>query len=108
VGRRQENTGFCCAVCREPVNPLTNGSYRNHCPFCLSLHVDARVPGDRESDCRGVMRAVAVIRTKKGWQVVHRCTICGIERVNRAAFDCDQPDDIDLLIDLMQVQADTT
>ena len=87
--------------------PLTNGSYRNHCPFCLSsLHVDSRVPGDRDSNCHGVMHAVDVRRTKKGWQIVHRCSRCGVLKANRAALDTDQPDAIDLLARLMHVQAE--
>lgn len=102
MGRRQENTGFRCAVCDEPIKPLTNGSYRNHCPFCLSsLHVDKRVPGDRTSTCGGVMDAVGVRRSKKGWQIIHRCGSCGAEKANRAALDTDQPDDLDALLRLM-------
>ncbi|WDF05905.1 RNHCP domain-containing protein [Shouchella hunanensis] len=32
-----------------------NGSYRNHCPFCLySKHQDI-IPGDRASTCGGLM-----------------------------------------------------
>jgi hypothetical protein len=102
VGRAEENTGFRCVLCGTEVIPLTNGSYRDHCPCCLaSLHVDLQ-PGDRASGCRGVMDAVDVVRTKKGWQLIHRCRACGIEHRNRAAVDTDQPDDIDRLIELMR------
>jgi hypothetical protein len=88
----------CCGAA---VIPLSNGSYRNHCPFCLtSVHVDD-VPGDRASDCHGVMDAVGVVRTKKGWQLIHRCRTCNAERRNRVASDTDQGDDIDALSALM-------
>lgn len=101
MGRAEENTGFRCACCGAEVIPLSNGSYRNHCPFCLaSVHVDD-VPGDRASDCRGLMDAVGVVRTKKGWQLIHRCRSCGIERVNRAALETSQPDELDAVIALM-------
>ena len=41
VSRKTENTGFICVHCSAEVNPLTNGSYRNHCPYCLySVHID--------------------------------------------------------------------
>ena len=102
MGRAEENTAFRCVVCGTRVIPLTNGSYRDHCPRCLaSLHVD-REPGDRASDCLGVMDAVGIVRTKKGWQLVFRCRTCGATRRNRVADDTEQPDDLDRVIDLMQ------
>lgn len=107
MGRKNENTGFRCLVCGESVRPLTNGSCRNHCPFCLSsLHVDEHVPGDRSSHCAGVMDAVAVVRSKKGWQIVHHCRRCGAKRTNRVAEGTDQPDDVDWLVRLMASKVD--
>ena len=98
MSRKTENTAFVCENCGRPVPPLTNGSYRNHCPFCLcSKHVD-EVPGDRASDCGGVMDPVAVLfRPGKGWQIVHRCRRCGAERRNVAAENTEAPDDGALL-----------
>jgi hypothetical protein len=74
--------------------PLTNGSYRNHCPRCLwSRHVDNR-PGDRGNRCGGAMEPVGLrLRPGKGYQLVHRCARCGAESVNRLATDTVQPDD---------------
>lgn len=101
MSRRQENRGFTCAVCGADVRPLTNGSYRNHCPQCLSsLHVDNE-PGDRSSPCGGVMDAIALRRVPKGMQIVHKCRRCGVQRPNRVADRGDQPDDIEALIHLM-------
>lgn len=101
MGRSEENRGFRCVVCERGVEPLTNGSYRNHCPFCLSsLHVDTE-PGDRRSSCGGVMDAVAVQRSRKGLQIVHLCRRCGVRRPNRVATGTAQPDDIEALIRLM-------
>ena len=95
MARDDENRGFNCINCGAAVQPLTNGSYRNHCPVCLcSVHVDVR-PGDRASGCGGLMRAARLVyRRKKGWQIVHRCTSCGAERVNRVAEGTAQPDDV--------------
>lgn len=101
MGRSEENRGFTCVVCNADVEPLTNGSYRNHCPHCLaSLHVDER-PGDRLASCGGVMDAVALRRNHKGMQIVHRCRRCGRLSPNKVADRGDQPDDVDALIHLM-------
>lgn len=95
MGRREENAGFVCEHCGAHVKPLTNGSYRNHCPVCLySKHVDV-VPGDRRSTCHGLMRPVDLVyKRNKGYQLVHRCLRCGVEKVNKVADDTVQPDDL--------------
>ena len=58
---------FTCKVCGRPVVAAGAGSdHRNHCPNCLcSLHVDIE-PGDRESDCGGIMDPVGVWVRKSG------------------------------------------
>jgi hypothetical protein len=82
---------------------LTNGSYRNHCYRCLySIHVD-ETPGDRRSRCGGPMRPVGVVRSKKGWQIVHRCLACGAVRRNRVAERTECADAIEPLLLLMGV-----
>jgi len=98
VSRTTENTAFACAHCGAAVLSLTNGSYRNHCPQCLhSLHVD-NVPGDRTSECFGLMKPTGVVQhSKKGWQIVHCCQACGVRKVNRAA-----PDDMEAIIQMMK------
>ena len=100
MSRKTENTGFICAYCGEEIIPLTNGSYRNHCPYCLcSLHVD-NVPGDRSSDCHSLMKPVGIRYSgKKGWQVVHRCITCGVEKANRVA-----PDDMDTILKIKKTE----
>lgn len=99
---RGANQPFTCGACGADVVPLSAGGYRNHCPVCLSsLHVDVN-PGDRAADCGGLMEAVAVEHSgKKGWVLVHRCSVCGAVRRNRAALDDPrQPDDYDAIIRL--------
>ena len=94
------NDGFTCAFCGAAVHPLTSGMCRNHCPVCLySRHVDC-VPGDRSADCGGLMECVAVqADARRGWMLVHRCTVCGAFKRNRAALDDPvQPDSFKALL----------
>ena len=45
-------------------------------------------PGDRASDCGGVMDAISVWVRKNGeWAIIHRCRRCGRLSSNRIAAD---------------------
>jgi len=98
VSRKTENEGFICVYCKAEVQALSNGSYRNHCPYCLySLHMD-NLPGDRSNNCLSLMKPIgARYNGKKGWQIVHRCQTCGVIKLNRVA-----PDDMETLINKMK------
>lgn len=99
---RPLNEGFVCQNCGRSVEPVVyGGSYRNHCPYCLySMHVDSDTPGDRLSDCRGLMKPRGVFTRKTGeFVLVHKCEKCGFERYNRIAGD----DDFDLVTNLSTV-----
>lgn len=89
--RRDESSRpFKCHHCKAFIGmPVSGGKHRNHCPNCLySLHIDAKTPGDRRSDCRSLMEPVGTAFKADGEQtVVHRCRGCGIERYNRIAAD---------------------
>jgi len=102
MGRKDGNQGFICDQCGRSVLPTTNGSYRNHCPFCLhSKHLD-RFPGDRRCTCKGTMRPVGIdYHRKKGYQIIHECEGCGVQKVNKVARDTVQPDDIEEILKLM-------
>lgn len=95
LSRETENTSFCCENCHAYVEPLTNGSFRNHCPICLySKHLDNR-PGDRLSSCKGLMKPIQLeYSSKKGYQIVHECTLCKKIQRNKIAVDTKQEDDI--------------
>ncbi len=98
------NSAFTCVNCACLVQPLENGSVRNHCPRCLySLHVD-EFPGDRASLCGGVLEPIGVEQhSKKGWVILHRCLTCGALRRNKAALDDPyQPDDWAVIVALSQ------
>jgi len=101
LSKKKENTGFICANCKAEVLAATNGSYRNHCPFCLhSIHIDVE-PGDRASTCLAVMAPISLRHnTKKGWQILHKCTHCGFERYNIVCENGAQPDNFNLITKL--------
>ncbi|EKD47748.1 MAG: hypothetical protein ACD_65C00307G0001 [uncultured bacterium] len=82
------NEGFACKNCGAKVEPLKS-SCRNHCANCLhSLHVDENIPGDRESECHGLMEPVGLeYKGKKGWQIIHKCVKCGKKQLNMTAED---------------------
>jgi len=92
--RRDE--AFVCVHCGREV-PSHGRTARNHCPHCLrSLHVDV-IPGDRASDCGGILDPVG-FSLRSGTEVIHyRCRRCGQEGVNRALNDGETPDDRGLL-----------
>lgn len=80
---------FICANCGKPIPCEGAGSrHRNHCPHCLSsLHLD-NIPGDRASECGGIMDPIGVWVRKDGeWAVIHRCRSCGHLSSNRIAAD---------------------
>jgi len=101
MARRDENTFFVCVHCGQDVAPVSNGSYRNHCPHCLwSLHVDV-LPGDRASGCHGPMAPVGLTRPRgKDVAIVHVCRVCGQRGVNKLARDTEMPDDLDAVLEL--------
>ena len=82
------NESFICKNCGCTVTPGGGTEHRNHCPNCLSsLHVDIE-PGDRESDCGGIMEPIAVWVRKGGeWAIIHRCRRYGALSSNRVAAD---------------------
>jgi len=97
------NEPFTCYRCGRQVPPLQGGC-RNHCPYCLhSQHVDIN-PGDRASDCGGLLVPIGVEHSgKKGWVILFRCERCGASRRNKAALgDPVAPDDFALLVALSQ------
>ncbi|MFJ5262423.1 RNHCP domain-containing protein [Streptomyces sp. NPDC088387] len=88
-GRPRAN-GFRCVGCRLDVSADAPGTaHRNHCPYCLtSLHVDRRIPGDRDADCRGRMEALGMsVRPDGEWMIIHQCRSCGELSANRIAGD---------------------
>ena len=97
----KNDDSFVCVHCGKEVPPLGYSS-RNHCPKCLcSKHVDV-LPGDRASDCGGVMDPIRVeTDSRKGFIIIHKCRKCGYVSKNRAAHEAkEQPDSLNKLIKL--------
>ena len=89
AGNGIPDAAFVCEHCQRVVPGGAPGTeHRNHCPWCLwSRHVDLQI-GDRRSGCRGTMEPIAITVRRDGeWALVHRCTKCGMMRVNRIAGD---------------------
>ncbi|MBI2465259.1 RNHCP domain-containing protein [Candidatus Shapirobacteria bacterium] len=75
--RKKED--FVCEHCGELV---VGDGYTDHCPKCLwAKHVDRLIPGDRESDCKGMMEPIGTkfkIQNSK-FKINYRCNRCGHE-----------------------------
>ncbi len=61
--------------------------YTNHCPVCLwSKHVDIN-PGDRASECFGMMKPIDVLTKAGEYIIFHKCIKCGHEKRNKTSKD---------------------
>ncbi len=76
---------FKCEVCKAEVN---GSGYTDHCPNCLwSKHVDVN-PGDRKSECKGLMKPVKTEHDRNGFGIIYVCDKCHErKRVNANASD---------------------
>jgi hypothetical protein len=84
---------FTCGECGEEIK---GDGYTNHCPHCLwSKHVDIN-PGDRASDCGGLMEPVSKEIEKDEYVITHRCVECKYEKRNKSA----PKDDFDKLLNI--------
>jgi DNA-directed RNA polymerase subunit RPC12/RpoP len=83
---------FVCINCGEKVE---GSGYTNHCPKCLySLHVDETIPGDRESDCGGLMQPMGMDKEGELISIIHKCVRCGKVMKNKISKN----DNFDALI----------
>ena len=66
---------FVCCVCQRFVEK-GKIQIRDHCPFCLhGLHLD-NVPGDRASDCHGILKPHSIQTTHKQNWIMYICQKC--------------------------------
>ncbi len=95
------NEEFYCDACGIYVPPAPS-TCRNHCIQCLaSKHVDDISPGDRASECKGLMNAVRVEGSDVDkLDLIHECTRCGKIQRNKAATD----DNRDAIFGLLRTQ----
>jgi len=94
---KKEN--FICEVCGRQV---IGDGYTNHCPYCLwSKHTDIN-PGDRKSDCFGLMEPIGLIKKNQETKIVFRCLKCHQKKLNRTAKN----DNPKLLLKLAKIPVD--
>jgi len=73
---------FKCENCGSDVK---GNGYTNHCPTCLySKHVDIN-PGDRQEECKGLMKPIGVDKKDGDYILIHKCLKCGVEKRNKVA-----------------------
>lgn len=92
-----EKEPYICGHCGSKV---MGGRFNNHCPQCLwSKHVDAKVPGDRVSDCQHLMQPVGVTKGKMDkWRIIQKCTGCD----HTFTVNSSPNDNLDRIIELSQ------
>ncbi len=88
---------FSCENCGYEVKGT---GYTNHCPKCLwSKHVDVN-PGDRLSECKGMMEPVGVETRSGEYDIVHKCVKCGFKKRNKSVKE----DDFDKILEIAKLQ----
>ena len=86
---------FVCENCDKKVSKL-NYTSRDHCPYCLySKHVDI-MPGDRQNNCKGLLKPITIEKFKDTYKIIYKCEKCKKIHKNIVASD----DDMDLIIEL--------
>ncbi len=74
---------FVCDNCGTKVQ---GNGYTNHCTNCLySKHVDLEVPGDRLSDCLGLMKPITLEIKNGKYLITHQCLKCDLKKNNYSA-----------------------
>lgn len=75
---------FVCEVCGRKVR---GNGYTDHCPDCLwSKHVDIN-PGDRASECKGLLKPVRTTNDRNGFFIEYVCEACKARKRVRAASE---------------------
>ncbi|MBU0731263.1 RNHCP domain-containing protein [Patescibacteria group bacterium] len=70
-------------VCENCGHKIKGSGFTNHCPSCLySKHVDIN-PGDRASDCGGLMEPIALEGAIDKEKILFRCQKCGHLKRNK-------------------------
>lgn len=91
--RRKED--FICEACGKKV---TGDGYTDHCPGCLwGKHMDEETPGDRASECRGMMEPIEAKYEKNLFKIHYKCKNCGHEFWVREGKNDDREKMINLL-----------
>ncbi len=91
--------GFICENCQKEVTPLGYTS-RDHCPYCLySKHVDIN-PGDRQNNCKGLLKPIQLEKFKDTFKIIYKCQKCKKDHKNIIAKD----DNMTKIIELSNIE----
>ncbi len=91
--------GFICENCQKEVTPLGYTS-RDHCPYCLySKHVDIN-PGDRQNNCKGLLKPIQLEKFKDTFKIIYKCQKCKKNHKNIIAKD----DNMTKIIELSNIE----
>jgi hypothetical protein len=86
-------------VCDNCGFEMTGDGYTDHCPKCLwGKHVDEVVPGDRASECKGLMEPTRVMYEKGDLKINYRCMKCNHEFRVRSGEGDDREKLLELVI----------
>lgn len=86
---------FICEKCKQKIGKL-NYTARDHCNHCLySKHVDIN-PGDRQNQCKGLLKPIGIEKFKNTYKIIYKCEKCKQIHKNIMATD----DNIELIIEL--------
>ncbi len=91
--------GFICENCQKEVTPLGYTS-RDHCPYCLySKHVDIN-PGDRQNNCKGLLKPIQLEKFKDTFKIFYKLKKCKKNHKNIIAKD----DNMTKIIELSNIE----
>ena len=91
--------GFICENCQKEVAPLGYTS-RDHCPYCLySKNVDIN-PGDRQNNCKGLLKPIQLEKFKDTLKIIYKCQKCKKNHKNIIAKD----DNMTKIIELSNIE----
>lgn len=87
-------------ICENCEAEVVGGRYNNHCPKCLwSKHLDDQKPGDRASQCRGLMEPIGIEKKGEKWRIKHQCQKCG----KRMVVDVSKNDNLVKIEELLRL-----
>lgn len=90
---------FICENCGKKVEKL-NYTSRDHCNNCLySKHVDI-MPGDRNNNCKGLLKPIGIEKFKNTYKIIYKCERCNQIHKNIMAND----DNMDMIIYLSNIE----
>ncbi|MFZ2151307.1 MAG: RNHCP domain-containing protein [Candidatus Absconditicoccaceae bacterium] len=81
------NESFTCIHCGKSI-AQADKTCRNHCPHCfVSLHVDGEIPGDRSTDCGGIMYPIAYETRNGTMKILFKCSSCSKQHWNKRSTE---------------------